>query len=88
MTKAVDRARELAPHESDLEALAVTWGATLEEVRGPSRHAELMEARRAIADHLSSRGCSLKTIGAAVHRHHTTVINLLKPKRQGAPRAH
>lgn len=45
---------------------------------GPCKRPDLVRARRMFAILARQRGASLPDIGRALHRHHTTVMNLLK----------
>jgi hypothetical protein len=72
--------------EAQMESIAAAAGVTLEELRGPSRHREVVELRRQLAVHLRSRGWSLTTIGRLLNRDHSTVVHLLR-SRSGPQRA-
>jgi hypothetical protein len=63
--------------DSGLEEIAAAGGASLAQLRSPSRRAALVDLRRVAAQYLRSRGCSLPEIGAALHRDHTTIRHLL-----------
>jgi hypothetical protein len=73
--------------ETDLEEIAAAGGGTLALLRGPSRSRPLVELRRQAALYLRSRGCSLSEIGAALNRDHTSILNLLSPRRRQPRRA-
>jgi chromosomal replication initiation ATPase DnaA len=47
------------------------------DVISPRKMANLVETRRQFAYEARQRHYSLPDIGAALHRHHTTVLNLL-----------
>ena len=53
------------------------------DVLGPCRRAYLVSARTAIARQLRGHGLSLPAIGRLLHRHHTTVLWLLRGGRHG-----
>lgn len=70
--------------EADLEEIAAAAGASLAQMRGPSRRRALVELRRIAARYLRARGCSLPEIGEALHRDHTSIQHLLgTPPRPG-----
>jgi hypothetical protein len=79
---AVARQAHVRAWEADLEEIAAAGGTTLALLRGPSRSRPLVELRRAAARYLRSRGCSLPEIGVALNRDHTTILNLLSPRRR------
>ena len=64
------------------ERLCREHGALASDIRGPSRKAVLVAKRRAIARAMHEAGLSLPQIGLSMHRHHSTIINLLRPKSE------
>ena len=60
------------------------WGSSTEELLGPGRRAELVDARQEIAVTLYQQGVALKVIAYLLRRNHSTVRSLLaRAKRQG-----
>lgn len=64
---------------ADLVAtIAANHGTTVAALRGPQRHADIVDARRDAAFALRGLGLSTPKIGAALGgRHHATILNLL-----------
>lgn len=61
-----------------LREFARRIGHTADELTGPRGSAELVEARRQFAQAAKRAGFSTPAIGRALHRHHTSVLHLLK----------
>ena len=61
-----------------LEALCHDNGITVAELRAKDNRQCLVAIRREFCRAAREQGFSLPTIGAALHKHHTTVIHLLK----------
>ena len=66
--------------DSTLARICEAHGITIEDLRGPSHAAVYVQARRCAARELRARKLSLPSIGRLLHRHHTTILNLLAPK--------
>ena len=61
-----------------LETIAQDAGIPPEAIVGPSRRADVVAARWEVAKAMREQGAGLAVIGAAVHRHHSTIIHALK----------
>lgn len=59
---------------SDIAALHYV---TLEDVRGPGKHRQIITARRAICKKLHEMGLPSTVIGTKINRDHTSVLNML-----------
>ncbi|SRR6266403_2499238 len=66
-----------------LEDTAAEWRVSVDAIRAKSNSPGIVRVRREIAKKARSAGYSFHQIGNAIHRHHTTVIHLLRymPKR-------
>lgn len=74
----------IAPHI--ISIAAARFETTPQAIRGPNRSKELVAARAFVAQVLRRDGWSLPRIGRVLGaRHHTTVINLLKPRSHRKP---
>lgn len=61
-----------------VKTAAAQHGTTVEALRGPQRHSDIVEARRDAAERLRGIGLSFPRIGQALGgRHHSTILNLL-----------
>lgn len=58
----------------------------VEDIIGVSRHRKAVKARRRAARLLRRLGFSLPAIGFALHRDHSSALNLIRPKVRGATR--
>lgn len=61
-----------------ISAISSKMRVATEDILGKGNQALYVEARRRVAVELREKGYSLPQIGAAINRHHTTVINLLR----------
>jgi hypothetical protein len=86
-----DRLRQATPSEPGAEFLlsggplhallvsvASDTGVSAITMQGPMQNQRVIRARRIFARRAKERGHSLTAIGAMLHRHHTTVMNLLR----------
>lgn len=61
-----------------LSVVASEYGLTPQEMKGPSRLPEFVEARALVADVLRHRNWSYPRIGRLLQRDHSTIINLIE----------
>lgn len=64
-----------------LRQTAAEFGITLADLRGPRRWRHIVNARTMAAVRLRAMGYSYPFIGMVMHRHHTTVMNLVGARR-------
>lgn len=70
----------LAQLNEYLVALCRDNGVTVAELRAKDNRRAMVAIRREFCQAARQQGFSLPTIGAALHKHHTTVLHLLKGK--------
>ena len=73
--------RSMANLQELLAAFCRVYGVSIEEMVRRNNSAILVDLRRAFAEKAREQGYSFPTIGRAIHRHHTTVIALLKKEK-------
>ena len=61
----------------DIREVAAQFDVTPEDIIGPGRTHRVYLARCVVIARLHSRGWSSPRIGAALHRHHTTILHSL-----------
>jgi chromosomal replication initiation ATPase DnaA len=66
-----------------LSSVANRNGLTVEELLERDNSPSLVKVRRQFAAEAHAKGFSLPEIGRVLHRHHTTVLNLLNGKGYG-----
>jgi len=66
-----------------VEDTAAEWRVSVDAIQAKSNAPGIVRIRREIAQKARRAGYSMPQIGKAIHRHHTTVIHLLRytPKR-------
>ncbi len=76
-------------YRSDYRKLVVPiltrYRLSIDEVKSDSHFRTLVSCRREIACALRKAGWSLQEIGILIDRHHSSVLNLITPKRQTGP---
>lgn len=60
-----------------IDGICAEAGVTFADVRGPSRLGDVVEARRALAEHLRNAGWTFHAIGRFLARDHSSVVKLL-----------
>ena len=60
-----------------IEAVAVEFNVTPEQITGQRRHADLFKARAAVCQVAAEAGFSSPLIGKALRRDHSTVLNAI-----------
>jgi hypothetical protein len=68
----------VAIHHPLLEEQAVRLRVTVDDLRGPARHAFLVDARQMVVQELRGRGLSWKVVARILNRHPDSVRGLIR----------
>ena len=66
----------------DFETICKSYKWDINEILSPRRQELLVEKRKIIAGILRKKGYSFPKIGYAMNRDHSSIINLLNPKKE------